>query len=144
MLGDVAGISADFDNTIIHSGTIVVGSGDPLGFTVARGIDVFDGNTITITSTGRITAGDAAVGIRADFDNVITNNGIIRVGAGSTGVELGSDNHFTNNGTVRAGAFGFSVVACASARRTIRWSTTARSTVRSRSRGRAIASPTTA
>ena len=107
VLGDVAGISADFDNTIIHSGTIVVGSGDPLGFTVARGIDVFDGNTITITSTGRITAGDAAVGIRADFDNVITNNGIIRVGAGSTGVELGSDNHFTNNGTVRAGALRF-------------------------------------
>jgi uncharacterized protein with beta-barrel porin domain len=112
VLGDVSGIRADFDNTITVSGTIVVGSGDPLGFTVARGIDVLDGNTITISSTGRITAGDAAVGISAVNDNIITNNGIISVGAGSKGLELGSDNHFTNNGTVRAGALGFSVVAC--------------------------------
>jgi uncharacterized protein with beta-barrel porin domain len=112
LLGDVAGIRADFDNTIIHSGTIVVGSGDLFGGTVARGIDVLDGNTITITSTGRITAGDIAVGISAGNDNVITNNGIIKVGNSSTGVELGSDNLFTNNGIVRAGALGFSISTC--------------------------------
>src|SRR5215510_2007236 len=112
VLGDVTGIRADFDNTITHSGTIVVGSGDLFSGTTARGIDVLDGNTITITGTGRITAGSAAVGIRAGNDNVITNNGIISVGSFSTGVELGSDNTFTNNGTVRAGASGASVITC--------------------------------
>jgi hypothetical protein len=111
-LGDAAGIRADFDNTVTVSGTIVVGSGNPPGFTVAHGIAALAGNTITIASTGRITAGDDAVGISAFNDNIVINNGIIRVGAGSTGLELGSDNHFTNNGTVRAGALGFSVVAC--------------------------------
>lgn len=92
------GIDAVSNNNITNSGSITPSSG-------GNGIYVYDNNTITNTTAGRITGNSTGLwGIRVNSANTIVNHGTVAVSGASSLAFLaeGDGNTLTNNGTLGA------------------------------------------
>lgn len=87
------GIEADHNNKITNNGTITARSE---GIDVEGQNSLADGNTVTNSATGVITAG--GTGILASDYNIITNDGLIV--SQNDGIEVDDNNTVVNNGTI--------------------------------------------
>lgn len=87
------GIEADHNNKITNNGTITALSE---GIEVEGQNSLADGNTVTNSATGVITAGGK--GILAKDYNIITNDGLIV--SQDDGIEVDDNNTVVNNGTI--------------------------------------------